>query len=842
MSYGTAMEREAALLLENAELRTRLEELEEIQRAIYAGEVDALVSNDKVYTLEGAETPYRRLIETINEGAATLMENGTVLYANHFLAELLRTAVEGIIGSSLRRFVEQGDLPVFDALLAQAMQRSCKGELSLQRQDGQKVTVQVAFSILEAQGVRAVSVVATDLTERKQAEDKLKQAYGELEQRVMERTKELRQANAEQSTILNTAPVGVCLLKNRKVQWVNPAFDRILGYTEGKSIGLDTALFYASREEYERVGSAGYKQLSQGESYSTEVEMKRNDGSLLWVSVAGRFLDPQNQSEGSIWTLQDITERKRAENEALESQSKLKAALASMTDAVYICDAQGRFIDFNDAFATFHKFKNKGECAKHFEEYLDILDVFMPNGELAPLEQWPSHRALRGETVTNAEYVLRRKDTGESWVGSYSFAPICDKDGTIVGSVVTGRDITERKQLEAAQKKLEIQNRQLQKAESLGRMAGAIAHHFNNQLQAVMMGLQMAMINLPQNGMAVENLTDAMLSARKAAKVSSLMLTYLGQTTAKHEPLYLCEACQRQLFIIRADLPKDMVLETDFLTPGPVVNANANQIQQVLTNLVTNAWEALGDTRSAIRVDVKTVCAAEIPAEHRFPVNWQPQTAAYACLEVRDAGGGIAAVDMDKLFDPFFSSKFTGRGLGLPVVLGIVRAHSGCITVESQPGRGSVFRVFLPLSEEAVLQKPLAVTQAPRTAGHGTVLVVDDESIVRKSIELILKRSGFTVLTAVDGVDALELFRQHRDEIDCVLCDLTMPRMNGWETLTAMRKLSPGIPVILSSGYSEAQVMDGEHPELPQAFLSKPYQFETLIDAIARVMQQKTMA
>ncbi len=194
------MKREAALLLENAELRARLEELQEIHRAIHVGEVDALVSNDRVYTLEGAETPYRRLIEVINEGAATLMEDGTVLYANRFLAELLGAPLESIIGSSLRRFVAPGDQPAFDALLVQARQRPTKGELSLERQDGLTVTVQVAFSILEAQGVRALCVVVIDLTERKQAEDKLKQAYGELEQRVVARTTELRQANEELRT------------------------------------------------------------------------------------------------------------------------------------------------------------------------------------------------------------------------------------------------------------------------------------------------------------------------------------------------------------------------------------------------------------------------------------------------------------------------------------------------------------------------------------------------------------------------------------------------------------------------------------------------------------------
>jgi two-component system, cell cycle sensor histidine kinase and response regulator CckA len=170
------------------------------------------------------------------------------------------------------------------------------------------------------------------------------------------------------------------------------------------------------------------------------------------------------------------------------------------------------------------------------------------------------------------------------------------------------------------------------------------------------------------------------------------------------------------------------------------------------------------------------------------------------------------------------------------VVLGIVRAHSGCVTVESQPGNGSVFRVFLPLSAEAVAIKPAPPAQAPRTVAGGTVLVVDDEPCLRKSVAIVLKRSGFAVFEAKDGVEAVEVFQQHRDEIGCILCDLTMPRMNGWETLTALRKLAPGLPVILCSGYSEAQAMAGNHPELPQAFLCKPFELPALRDTIARVM------
>jgi CheY-like chemotaxis protein len=277
-------------------------------------------------------------------------------------------------------------------------------------------------------------------------------------------------------------------------------------------------------------------------------------------------------------------------------------------------------------------------------------------------------------------------------------------------------------------------------------------------------------------------------------------------------------------------------LETDFPSPGPTSNANPSQIQQVLHNLVTNVNEASGAGRQVLRLSVKTVSVIDIPSTRRFPIDYQPQEKNYACLEVADTGCGIAEQDIEKLCDPFYSTKFTGRGLGLPVVLGIVRAHQGVLTVESRLGQGSVFRVFLPVSAAALPKQPVPVAQAPKFAGSGTVLVVDDENSVRNAMSKAFKRLGFTVLVAVDGAEAVEIFQKHQTEIRLVLCDLTMPRMSGWETLAALRQITPGIPVILSSGYSEVQALAGQHAELPQAFLGKPYQFEELRDTVARVL------
>ena len=402
-------------------------------------------------------------------------------------------------------------------------------------------------------------------------------------------------------------------------------------------------------------------------------------------------------------------------------------------------------------------------------------------------------------------------------------------------------EIAERKQAEAEKDKLEIQNRQLQKSESLGRMAGAIAHHFNNQLQVVSGNLEMALENLPPvAGKQATFLSNAMQATSRAAEVSSLMLTYLGQASSLRHPLDLSEACRTTLPVLQAAMPRNVVLESVLASPGPIVLGDANQIQQVLSNLVTNAWEATNNGPGVLQVSVTTTVPPAHSPMPRFPIKSPLQNKAYACLEVKDTGCGIAAKDMDTLFDPFYSSKFPGRGMGLPVVLGIVRAHEGVITVDSESGRGSIFRVYFPLATEEIPLPAQRAAEVTRDQSGRTVLVVEDEEMLRELTEMLLIGLGYSVLTAKDGIEAVEVFRQHVHEIDCVLCDMNMPRMNGWETLTALRQVTPGLPVILSSGYSEVQVMANEHREEPQAFLKKPYQRVQLREALQKALAGKS--
>jgi PAS domain S-box-containing protein len=529
--------------------------------------------------------------------------------------------------------------------------------------------------------------------------------------------------------------------------------------------------------------------------------------------------------------LSEANESLRQTNEALQrSELRYRSILNASPDDITITDREGRIIMVSPmAFTIF-----RGRPDAQFQGR-PVTDFIVPEDRARAMERITQKR--QGLPTGASEYRGLRAD-GSTLDIEVNSDFIRDASGEVTGMVLIVRDITERKQAEAARARLEAINRRLQKSESLGRMAEAIAHHFNNQLQAVMLSLELTAEEVAPGQSPSPRIELAMRSARKAAEVSTQMLTYLGQTDDKHVPLDLSTECQLGLTLLRVAVPQAVVLTTDLPSPGPVIRGSSHQFQQVLTNLVTNAWEATSGQPGTVRLTVKTVPAADLPEENRFPLDWQPRAPAYGCLEVADAGCGIAPKDFEKIFDPFFSTKFSGRGLGLAVVLGIARAHQGAVSVGSESGRGSTFRIFFPLAAEAApaATVPLPVVASPRAARGVTVLVIDDESVVRKTLALALPRFGFTVHAAEDGVAALEIFRQHRSEIDCVVCDLTMPRMNGWETLSALRQLAPGIPVILASGYSGARALEGEHPDRPNAFLQKPYELKALINSLNAIL------
>jgi signal transduction histidine kinase/ActR/RegA family two-component response regulator len=417
---------------------------------------------------------------------------------------------------------------------------------------------------------------------------------------------------------------------------------------------------------------------------------------------------------------------------------------------------------------------------------------------------------------------------------------VLKSDGGRVHVLALIEDITEQKRMEAEQREMELRLQQIEKAEALSRMAGAIAHHFNNQLMVILGNLDLAGEHCQEDENARRNLIAMKKATQKAAEVSHLMLIYAGSDFEKKDAIDLNEFCNTQVPAIEASLPNHIRLNTAFPEPGLNALVNVGQIQQALMHLITNAVEAIGDRPGTIHVSLGTMSGSDIPAVHRYPVDRQPRAdGAYVCIVVSDTGCGIADDDLHRIMDPFFTSKFTGRGMGLAFVLGILRGHDGFLCVESEPQRGSTFRIFLPRVEAKAAIQPVSMHQQPDFHAEGQVLVVEDEPLVLDVTEMILKRLGFTVVRAANGLEALHVFEKSPEQFRFVISDLAMEYLDGWELLSAMRRIRPDIPVILASGYNEAHVLKGEHADLPQAILEKPYQIQQLIAAIQKIIDSQ---
>ncbi|MBF0411895.1 MAG: response regulator [Desulfamplus sp.] len=400
------------------------------------------------------------------------------------------------------------------------------------------------------------------------------------------------------------------------------------------------------------------------------------------------------------------------------------------------------------------------------------------------------------------------------------------------------REIIERRKAEDKQRELEAINMRLQKAESLGQMAGGIAHIFNNYLYVVIGNLELALADLPDGSLISENLIEAIQAAQKSSDISGSMLTYLGQTVVNLESIDISECCQKCLSMFKSSNNNSAItIESNLLDRELIVRANSGQMHQVLNHLISNAFESIVENSGRIRIATKIISGAEISKFHIFPAGCKPSSDIHACIEVSDTGYGIPEETIDKIFDPFFTTKFIGRGLGLAIVLGITKVWGGMIGVASEPGYGSSFMLFLPLSSENFSRKPKKPAQAElQIKSSLTVLVVDDHKMVRNMTAAMLKRMGFEVIEAENGSQAIEILEKSKESVNCLITDLSMPGLDGWATLDEIRKIKPGIPAILASGYDEAFAMSRDNSEKPQAFLHKPYSINDLKIALEKAI------
>jgi PAS domain S-box-containing protein len=502
-------------------------------------------------------------------------------------------------------------------------------------------------------------------------------------------------------------------------------------------------------------------------------------------------------------------------NEALtrlaSEKEKSETTLSSIGDGVITVDREGRIAYMNPVAEMCTGWR--------FDEAFgrNVKDCYVTRKE-----------SERKEGDVHTPYTLIPRN-GEQRTIEEVRSPIRGRNPAEGGHVIAFRDVTEKRALER-------QVQQAQKMESLGVLAGGIAHDFNNLLTVVLGNAELALKGVPPMSPARENLAEITIAARRAADLSRQMLAYAGKASFARERVGMRDLVEEMAHLLQAAISKKAVLKLNLERGVPPVQADPSQIRQIVMNLIINASEAIGDRSGVITVSLSaSQCEEEYLQKTELHDDLAPGL--YVRLEVTDTGIGMDAKTRSRIFEPFFSTKFTGRGLGLAAVLGIVRAHKGALKVYSELGKGTTFKILFPaLTEGADAARSPESSPLADWRGKGTILLVDDEESLIALGARMLEHLGFTVLTAADGRQAVQLYREKGETIDLVLMDLTMPHMDGAEAFGELRRLNPEVRVVLASGYSHEDVASRFAGKGPSGVMQKPYTLARLRESLAGLM------
>ena len=441
-------------------------------------------------------------------------------------------------------------------------------------------------------------------------------------------------------------------------------------------------------------------------------------------------------------------------------------------------------------------------------------------------------RIKRGERVEHFETARLRKD-GRRIDVSLTISPIRDREGHITGASHIARDITEGKRFKE-------QLLQTAKLESLGVLAGGVAHDFNNLLVGILGNASLALETLSSNNPSRTMIRDILDASERASLLTRQLLAYAGKGRFIVEPISLSGLVREISNLVQTSIPRTAQLRLELQENLPMIEGDAGQLHQLVMNLVINGAEAIGPDQNGtllVTTSVQDVDDAYLKTAFS-PVEIQPGK--YVTLEVHDTGCGMDEGTIQRIFDPFFTTKFTGRGLGLAAVQGIVRGHRGALKVYSTPGRGTTFKVLLPCSDQSQVESGPTDSQQ-LLGGTATILVIDDEPLVRRTTKSMLEHYGYTVVVAESGKEGVDLFNVLTDRVSLVLLDMTMPVMNGEQTLRHLKTSQPDVKVILSSGYNEVEAIQRFTGKGLAGFIQKPYSAAALAEKVKMALEERNL-
>ena len=601
----------------------------------------------------------------------------------------------------------------------------------------------------------------------------------------------------------------------------NPAFEVMVGYSAEELRKMTYQDLTPGRwhEWEDRIISE--QVLARGHSEVYEKEYRHSDGTVFPVELRAFLLSDSDGRAIGIWAIvRDITERKRAQQRLEASEARLRKSEGLLKQAERIAhlghwqwDIKSNAVSWSEEI--FRIFGKPEDYAPSFQAFLDAI-VPEDRGRMETVIK----RCLEAKTGHTTEYRLTRPNGDVRMVlGSCELS--LDEDGLPAQLFGASQDITESK-------RAQDQAAERQKLESVGTLANGIAHDFNNLLGGVLAHAELALLELAAGSHPEEELRAIRAAAVRGSEIVRQLMIYAGKEDEVVHSADLSRIVEEMVDLLKFSVSKRATLITNLGKDLPPVQASAGQLRQIVMNLVTNASEAIGDCDGVIRVT--TECAAVAHDQTRFTPEDLPGN--YLKLEVSDTGCGMSPETQARMFDPFYTTKSAGHGLGLAVVQGTIRSLRGTIHVQSQPGKGTTFEVLLPCARTAATLSPMSSVGEPaRSWQEVTVLIVEDEESLRQPVSKLMRKAGFSVLEAADGSAALDLIRAQERTIDILFLDITLPGTPSREVFEQATRLRPDTSVIVASAYSK-DLAEQKLGWKIECFLRKPYQLKDLMDLV----------
>lgn len=754
------------------------------------------------------------VLENIAEGYYETDLRGTYHFCNEAYSNILGVPKEKIIGSNYKKFLSEGAESIYQIFHTVYLtgNPATSAHRKVTRPDGSQRDMEYSVSLIKDEKDLPIGFqgIARDITEQRQMEETI------------------RQSEERYRTILENIEDGyheVDLKGNFTL--FNESFRKIMGYTKEELLGMNYKQ-YANPENVQKVLKAYDQVYRTGEPLKRfEWTVIRKDGARRDLAVSVSLIkDASNQATGFRGIIRDETDRKEAEEALRLSEEKLSKAFRACPDWMTISTLdEGRYIDVNDAFLSMTGYTRE-QVIGHTSQELGLW--------VNPQDRTKAIQIIQKVgSIRNFESAFRMK-SGEIRVVLRSSEIILLGEEKCIVSV--NRDITRLRQAEAEKTKLESQLRQAQKMEAIGTLAGGIAHDFNNILTVIIGCTDLALVDIPKEHPVCEHLMLVREAGTRATDLVKQILAFSRQVEQEQKPIRLGSIVKEALKMLRSSLPSTIQIRQTIEENHGLIMADPTQIHQILINLCTNAAHAMRENGGVLEIRLTNV-RVETGSSGKFP---DLSPGPYVNLTVSDTGHGMKPEIMDRIFDPYFTTKAVGEGagLGLAVVYGIVKSYHGAVKVHSKPGKGSIFEVFLPRIEYPP-QETKAMESEPIPGGSERILLVDDEEALVYAVQKMLERLGYRVTAKTSSLEALETFYARPREFDLIITDMTMPNMTGVELSKRIKQMRPDIPMVLCTGFSE--MIDEKKAEALgfEAFVMKPIVRRNIAETTRKVLDRK---